>query len=282
MTFQVNCCIFEGISANANGAILNVYQGTVLFSNNIITSVSSKTYPGCIYVTGCEEFNISKSSFSRCFGISKNDQYSNVFSCTSTKSSNGIDISAFLCSPISNLYSDSVFYFDSVFNIESVNTSYCYGTYGSSSVAYWNVNGNSNIKFLNNAHSKEYCCLESIYSGSSHCQSSNFINGSTNSGYVVNIQSDVYFYKCIFSGNGDKAFTPNNFIDKCHFADCYSSDTLHSFSDLIKTDSIDFIPITILTPKTCLYFQNTYIHYCICHLQMIKIMTLIMINKILI
>ena len=135
MTFNILCSTFLNLQSNENGTILRIKEGKVLFSNNYVFSVSSTTYPGCIYVNNLDSFDLSKTTFSQCYGDcqNKDDHPANVLSSETIEISTINDISAYQCSPYQTKYADSVFYlYNQTTFIQSCNTSFCYGQLGSS------------------------------------------------------------------------------------------------------------------------------------------------------
>ena len=254
MTYQITCTLLSGIVSSAGAALLAATnKDIVIFENNIATNVHSKTYPGCISIKTCQIFNISRNSFSSCWGISENEVYANVLRCESAVITNFSDTSAYLCAPTTSECSDSVFYYKYCTpQIISCNTSCCYGTHGSSSFAIWWTEGITKITYLNNADGKEFCSLENYKCDvPTYLIKSNFINGSKNSRCILNTRSRTYYEGCVFVDNGNLPLVRVGAESAVDFANCYSSNTDHDFSSIIKTNIANKVSIFVKPPKRC-------------------------------
>ena len=208
---NIICCTFQNLKVNE------------------VNSVNSQQNPGCISIKECSQFSVLKCIFSKCFGISDDNIFSNVFTCESTGQSNIKLTSSEYCSNSTTITSDSVFHFSNTSVSSSFcNFSHCKGNHGSSSFTLWKIVQNTKIDYLNNIYSSDVCSLEFVSGEISYCSHCNFVSGSQNLKNIITIKSEVYLDYCSFSNNGDVLLFNDENEDLAHFSNCYSIDSSHS------------------------------------------------------
>ena len=238
---SLQCSIFSDLTSNQAGTVINCKNHQVLISNCQVNHVSSSSYPGVIRIESSLSFSICHTSFSYCNGIGKNGQGGNVafiFHSPSIIAS----ISSNVCSPQKTTTADSLMRVqESSTKAKFFNSSYCYGSDGSSSLYYKHETISFDIEYLNVIHCSDTSSLECEITNKNKmtCSFSNFINASHNI-YVLDIRTNAIFTTCVFMEFGDVRFSHNP--DLMEFEDCISDQEVESvkFSSITSSFSLNF------------------------------------------
>ena len=231
---QIICSYFQSISSPTSGAILNVNNVDIKITNSRFFKINSNIYPGCFLVKN-SKFTLSLCYFDYCYTKGRDMSLGKIsyFQYSTVKFD---QFSCIRCGPTKTAIGDSINVFEySKSNINSYNTSYCYGIDGSSSISIYSPS-DSTVKNMNCVDCIDWCSYETFYNEEIvEVIDSNIINSTKNSDYCVNFNS----------GNKNHIFTRCAFFKICS-SFCSSSSALSlvdCISDVNK-NGYSFITIT--------------------------------------
>ena len=232
--YVISCSLFENISTNFKGSIISVIESEISISQVIFNDITSSTFPGVIFAD-FSNLSLFKTSFYLCFASGKNEKYGRTIYSTNSD----IFISHFTacqCSPKVENVGDSTAFFNKCGNIScnNFNSSFCYGSDGSSGIGIWGNSKELSLLYLSITDSKDLFCFEATDGEEIHIINSNFIN-STENDAVVNAITSITFVSCVFQLMPEKfqhhSGTHSNFLS------CVSDEEIEgiSFSTIVKS-----------------------------------------------
>ena len=215
MTFKIQCNSFSDIASSNKGTLLNINSlSTVIFSYNIIRNISSTTAPGCMSIQNNADLEMIHNSFTSCHGTGSDEHFAELLLASEAKTIIINHLAASLCAPSKTKKCDSLIRIKSITNCTSsfLNSSFCFGTSGSSSFCSSLCNI-LDITYMCVICSNDYASLEISPQETTKCSFSNFISCINN--YLISDNSEIVLESCFFMECQFNSFFSNAGKAKC-------------------------------------------------------------------
>ena len=245
MQNTVKCSKFYHLSSDSAAVSFRNPNSQIFFINCVFLNVTSSSFPGCIFSSNADIF-IEHCSFESCSATGGNTCYGNT--CYFELSHVLIySIQCFLSAPSFHQNNqketgDSLISLRncSQSNIDIINSSYCYGNKGSSSISnYFSTINSLHYTQFNIINSADYSSLELGLITDFNGYFMNIINTTKNTDYIIlNDRSDFTLYQCNFINNFNKEFCIT--ADRAKLIDCYSSSSFESISLAVTNEVITY------------------------------------------
>ena len=199
MSSKVRCSLFQKLKSNSGGTVSNVNSSDIAFLNCRFIGVTSSTVPGCFRINS-GSLCIKCCYFRECSATGGDGCHGRI-SLVTYSTLSIVHFSAIMCGTVANNVGDSVNAIHSNYKvlIENYNTSYCYGTDGSSFISLLSNEQISPLKNINNADNIDWNTCEFYHNKQeSTVENSNFINSSKNTNYFLQINEKATFNNCCF------------------------------------------------------------------------------------
>ena len=195
--YVISCSLFDKISSDKKGTVLNVENGDVKLSHCSFSEITSSSFPGVLFGS-TSNISLSNNIFVLCHANGNNEKYGRV--CYFNQCNVKIHyFSSEFCGNDQNQGDSTVSIFNSILKCSFVNSSFCTGSQdGSGSLSIWYNQIASTISYLNVISCYELASFEVAYSKKLLIASkSNFINGSKCVA-IVSINCDSELKECVF------------------------------------------------------------------------------------
>ena len=258
MDITIRCSSFVKLESNLHGTAIHINS-----SNNqcFITycsfiEIKSSSYPGCIFYESSSSLKLSKCIFESCSAFGGDTNPGNA--CYINSPSTIIEfIQCYLCSPsLKSTPGDSLIKKDNSFSqCIYLNTSYCYGIGGSSSISFNNSpDPITQFKYFNIINSADFSSFETGNSNSVELYYFNFINTTSNTDRIINNgNTPVTIKNSVFLNNFDKQFSSST----VYFDHCYTDSKLSGVEELEPTNYIETNYISFSNNMNKCYFFIT-------------------------
>ena len=241
MRSQVRCSLFQKLTSKSGGTVSNVDSSDIAFLNCRFINVTSSAAPGCFRINN-GSICIKRCYFRECSATGGNACYGRISHVTYSTLSI-VHFSAIRCGTVASNVGDSVnvIYNNNNVIIENYNTSYCYGTDGSSFISLkYNVQISS-LKNINNADNIDWNTCEFYYNEQeSTVEKGNFINSSKNTHYCLQIDEKATFNNCCFFNTFSTFCLNANYLT---FNNCISDKEQSGLTFITITSKPNFVII---------------------------------------
>ena len=248
---EIICSIFKNISSQTAGAILNVDNVDIKLVSSCFYRINSNAFPGCFLVKN-SKFTLISCYFDYCYTKGSNEAFGKI-SYVRDSTANIKYFSALACGPSVSSIGDSLnIIYNSKSDINSYNTSYCYGEEGSASISIWCPKVEPIVKYINCVDCIDWCSYEYFrFSLDESVLYSNFINSTNNSHYCINLKygnNTSTFKNCAFFSVCNNFCSAPNYLK---LIDCVSDKNQGYFTFNTTTSLLSF-KLILKVPHDCI------------------------------
>ena len=255
---SITCSRFESLSSSEQGTIakFDTNGPSILFSSCLFNKITSSLAPSCIY-SNRSTITIQYSSVSLCHAGNFDEYYGNFCSLRYSKVYiHSLD--CMLSADSQQNAGDSLIHFQaSESSAKLINTSFCFGTAGSASIACWNETSSVfDYKYVNIIHSYDFSSLEIIYCKECRITGFNFVNTSNNIQCIINnVDVNILLTQCVFIGPHCSQLSRNSWMFQMD--ECVANIEMESTTITTNIDATLY-PFTIDTHKKECNYQLTF------------------------